>query len=170
MGVSRRWTSQGEATGTSRWAAIPIGTNVIGGFDEVANQTLNYEIVMDKEVEFSGPISAHLCFSCNEIDSHIVARLGRVDAAGGYHLLCMGTISPARRRIDKARSTSCEIAIDTGVREPLTPGEPVALAFSLTPAPMRLGRGEKLQVDVARRTDPLSSDAGPRPIHFHFTA
>jgi uncharacterized protein len=168
--VHRLSTSQAEATGTSSWAAIPIGTNVIGGFDEVTNQTLNYEIVMDREVEFSGPISAHLCFSCNEIDSHIVARLGRVDAAGGYHLLCMGTISPARRRIDKARSTSCEIAIDTGVREPLTPGEPVALAFSLTPAPMRLGRGEKLRFDVASRTDLLKSDVGHGYIHFNLPA
>src|SRR5260370_38148931 len=162
MGVSRRWTSQGEATGTSRWAAIPIGTNVIGGFDEVANQTLNYEIVMDKEVEFSGPISAHLCFSCNEIDSHIVARLGRVDAAGGYHLLCMGTISPARRRIDKARSTSCEIAIDTGVREPLTPGEPVAFAFSLPPAPTRPRPGVKPRVPFVGPSRPPHSGACPR--------
>jgi hypothetical protein len=80
------------------------------------------------------------------------------------------TFSPARRRIDKARSTSCEIAIDTGVREPLTPGEPVALAFSLTPAPMRLGRGEKLRFDVASRTDLLKSDVGHGYIHFNLPA
>jgi hypothetical protein len=37
----------------------------------------------------------HLRFSCNEIDSHVVARLGRVAADGSYHLLSMGTIRPA---------------------------------------------------------------------------
>ena len=65
--------------------------------------------------------------------SYVVTRLGRVDGKGGYHLLSMGVMSPARRRIDPTRSTACEIAIDTGVREPLTPDEPVILSFSLTP-------------------------------------
>src|SRR5260370_39471222 len=127
MGVSRRWTSQGEATGTSRWAAIPIGTNVIGGFDEVTNQTLNYEIVMDKEVEFSGPISAHLCFGCNEIDSHIVARLGRVDAAGGYNPFLLGSLDPARPPLSNARRPSCATAIATRGHEAPPPRAAVAL-------------------------------------------
>jgi predicted acyl esterase len=39
--------------------------------------------------------------------------------------------------------------------EPLAPGEPVALSFSLTPAPARLRAGEILQLDVASRTDLL---------------
>ena len=72
-------------------------------------------------VEPAGPVSAQLRFGANEIDSHVVARLGRVDSCGGYHLLSMGTISPARRRIGDARSTACEIAIDTGPPQPLTP-------------------------------------------------
>jgi predicted acyl esterase len=132
----------------------------------VANQTLTYELAIDKDVEFSGPVSAHLKFSCNEIDSYVVTRLGRVDGKGGYHLLSMGVISPARRRIDPTRSTGCEIAIDTGVREPLTPDEPVVLSFSLTPAPTRLRRGEKLRFDVASRTDLLRSDVSHGHAHF----
>ena len=77
------------------------------------NQTLVYEATIDADTEFAGPVTAHLRFSCNEIDSQIVARVGRVDAGGGYHLLSMGTISAARRRLDPGRSTHCEIAIDT---------------------------------------------------------
>jgi hypothetical protein len=76
---------------------------------------------MDEEVEFSGPIAACLKFSCNEIDSHVVARLGRVDKAGVYHLLALGTIRPACQKIDIKRSTATEIAIDIDVREPLAP-------------------------------------------------
>lgn len=151
---------------TNSWAAVPIGVPVVGGFDEVANQTLTYELAIDKDVEFSGPVSAHLKFSCNEIDSYVVTRLGRVDGKGGYHLLSMGVISPARRRIDPTRSAGCEIAIDTGVREPLTPDEPVVLSFSLTPAPTRLRRGEKLRFDVASRTDLLRSDVSHGHAHF----
>ena len=57
-----------------------------------------------------------------------------------------------------ARSTACEIAIDTESPRPLTPGEPVPIVFSLTPAPTRLRRGEKLRLDIASRTDLLKSD------------
>ena len=56
--------------------------------------------------------------------------IGRVDATGGYHLLSMGTISPARRRLDPGRSTACEIAIDTETPKPLTPGEPRQREFA----------------------------------------
>lgn len=132
----------------------------------MANQTLSYEVDMHEDVQLCGPVSARLRFSCNEIDSHIVARLGRIDASGVYHLLSMGTISPARRRVDSARSTSCEIAIDTSVPEPLTPGEPVTLWLSLTPAPTWLRAGDRLRFEVASRTDLLRSDMSHGYVHF----
>ncbi len=149
---------EAPASGTNAWAAIPLGAPVLGGIDDVLNQTLVYEATIDADTEFAGPVTAHLRFSCNEIDSQIVARVGRVDAGGGYHLLSMGTISAARRRLDPGRSTHCEIAIDTETPRPLTPGEPVPIVFSLTPAPVRLRRGEKLRLDIASRTDLLKSN------------
>jgi uncharacterized protein len=151
---------EAPASGTNSWAAIPLGAPVLGGIDDVLNQTLVYEAAIDVDTEFSGPITVHLRFSCNEIDSQIVARLGRVDAGGGYHLLSMGTISAARRRLDPGRSTHCEIAIDSENPRPLTPGEPVPIVFSLTPAPTRLRPGEKLRLDIASRTDLVKSDVG----------
>ncbi|MHB8884140.1 MAG: CocE/NonD family hydrolase [Methylovirgula sp.] len=152
--------------GENAWVAIPINAPMFGGLDEVANQVLSFDAEMEEEVEFSGSVTAHLSFSCNEIDSHVVARLGRVDAAGTYHLLSLGTIGPSRRRVDAARSTACEIAIDTDIREPLTPGVPVPLVFSMTPAPVRLTKGEKLRFDVASRTDLLKSDVSHGYVHF----
>jgi hypothetical protein len=53
--------------------------------------------------------------------------------AGGSHLLSLGMISPARRRIDNARSTATKVAIDISHPQPLVPGDPVILRFSLTP-------------------------------------
>jgi len=156
----------GPADGTNTWVAVPIGVPVPGGFDEVANQLLTYEMTVAETTEFSGPVSAHLKFSCNEIDSHVVARLGRVDKGGTYHLLSMGTISPARRRLDPARNTACEIVIDTQAPQPLTPGEPVNLSFSLTPAPTQLAPGEMLRFDVASRSDILRSDVSHGYVHF----
>lgn len=159
--------SEVPGIGENSWAAIPINAPMFGGLDEVANQILSFERGFAEEIEFSGPVTAQLRFSANEIDSHVVARLGRIDQYGTYHLLSMGTISPARRRIDKARSNACEIATDMSVREPLVPDVPVDLVFSLTPAPVRLKKGERLRFDVASRTDLLKSDVGHGFVHFN---
>jgi hypothetical protein len=115
-------------------------------------------MVVNEDAEFSGPITASLKFSSSEIDSHVVARLGRVDRAGVYRSLSLGTIRPALRKIDTKRSTATEIAIDTDVPQPLIPNEPVTLKFSLTPQPVLLRVGERLRFDVGSRTDLLLSD------------
>ena len=156
--------------GRNGWAAIPLGLPVLGGLDEVANQLLTYELSVGEEVRFAGAVTAHLDFSCNEIDSHVVARLSRVAADGTVHILSMGTISPARRRRDSGRSNTCEIAIDTSDPEPLKPGETVPLIFSLTPGPVRLRPGDRLRFDVASRADLLKSDVSHGYVHFDIPA
>jgi predicted acyl esterase len=124
----------------------------------VANQLASYEMTMTEETEFSGPITASLKFSSSEIDSHVVARVGRVDGTGMYHALSLGTIRPALRKIDAERSTATEIAIDIDVPEPLVRNEPVTLRFSLTPQPVVLKAGDRLRLDVGSRTDLLVSN------------
>ena len=114
----RRTRSRATAAGRGKnsWAAIPLGLPVLGGFDEVANQMLTYELSVDEAVQLAGPVSAHLEFSCNEIDS----RRG-------------GAPEPHRRRRNPTnigcrwarsarhaggtipqRSTALRVAIDTG--------------------------------------------------------
>ncbi|MEP9351100.1 CocE/NonD family hydrolase [Xanthobacter sp. KR7-225] len=147
----------GEA-GANRWAAVPLGAIVTAGFEEVETQRLTFEMPVDEETELTGPVTLSLSFSCNEIDSYVVARIGVVAADGAYQILSMGAIRPACRRIDEARSTATEIAIDIDTPEPLTPGVPVTLRFSLTPQPVVLKPGERLVLDIASRTDLLRSD------------
>ena len=147
----------GEGGANTR-AAVPLDATVTAGFDEAENQRLTFEMPIDEEVELTGPVSLSLSFSSNEIDSHVVARTGLVSADGTYQLLSMGAIRPACRRIDAARSTSTEIAIDIDEPEPLVPGVPVTLRFSLTPQPVVLRPGERLVLDIASRTDPLRSE------------
>lgn len=156
--AAHRLSTRDDESGANRWAATPPGGIVTAGFDEVANQLVSYETVMNEDTEFSGPITASLKFSSSEIDSHVVARLGRIDKAGVYHSLSLGTIRPALRKIDTKRSTATEIAIDMDVAEPLIPNEPVTLKFSLTPQPVLLRAGERLRFDVSSRTDLLLSD------------
>lgn len=146
--------------GANSWAAAPIGSPLLGGIDEQANQVLTYELVVQDATVVAGAVTANLVFSCNEIDSYVVARLSRVDAEGERHHLSMGAIRPAARTVDAARSTPAEVAIDSDIRVPLVPGEPVQLRFSLTPAPTRLEAGETLRLDVASRTDLLRASPG----------
>lgn len=148
-----------QATGTSSWAAMPIGAPFASDLDEVTDQILRFETGFPEETQLAGPVTANLSFSCNEIDSYVIARVGRVDRSGVYHLLSLGAISPARRRIDETRSTACEVAIDISEPEPLVPGEPVTLRFSLTPHPVVFKTGERLRVEIGSRTDLLCSDA-----------
>ena len=144
--------------GKNSWGAVPFGAIVPPELDEVANPVLTFEAEMEEDTEFSGSLTLSLRFSCSEIDSHVIARVGRTDTSGGYHLLSMGSIRPACRRIDAERSTSVEIAIDIDKPEPLVPGEPVTLRFSLTPQPGLFRNGEKLRLDIGSRTDILRSD------------
>ena len=156
--ATHRLTHDREQSGQNRWAAVPLGATVCAGFDDVANQVLRYETTIDEETELAGPVTLSLSFSANEIDSHVVARTGVVAKDGAYRMLSMGTVRPACRRIDPARSTRTEIAIDIDTPEPLTPGVPVRLVFSLTPQPVVLRPGERLRLDIASRTDLLRSD------------
>jgi predicted acyl esterase len=141
--------------GSNTWAAVPLGLPVLGGLDDIAPQSLAFELTRSREVLLAGPVTATLQFSCNEIDSYVIARLSRIDGSGTRHQLSMGAIRPAAHAEDPVRSTANEIAIDSGQRKPLTPGEPLTLRFSLTPAPARLKPGEKLRLDIASRSDLL---------------
>ncbi len=152
--------------GSNSWAAVPLRAQTVGGFDKVINHTLCYELPVEESIQLAGPVSAHLVFSCNEIDSYVVARLSRVDKAGTLHLLSMGAMRPVTRKIDPARSTACEIVHDLDVTEPLVPGVPVELAFSLTPAPVLLHRGDRLRLDICSRSDLLRSDQSHDHAHF----
>jgi uncharacterized protein len=151
-------TNPSKASGVGAWAAVPIGAPVTAGFDEVEHQVVSYDLTVDEDTEFVGPVTANLTFSSNEIDSYVIARLGRVDLEGNYEALSLGAISPARRRIDDSRSTATEIAIDIDHPQPLVPGEPVLLRFSLTPHPFVARKGEQLRIDVGSRTDRLLSN------------
>jgi uncharacterized protein len=148
-----------QGSGTSSWAAMPIGAPFAADLAGVTDQILRFETDFAEETQFAGPVTANLKFSCNEIDSYVIARVGRVNTSGAYRLLSLGAISPARRRIDEARSTASEVAIDVAEPEPLVPGRPVILRFSLTPHPVVFKTGERLRVEVGSRTDLLCSDA-----------
>ena len=149
--------SEPSAPGAVSWAAVPIGVPVLPGTDD---QILTFDLPVSSATTLAGPVTARLTFSCNEIDSYVLARLSRVGTDGTVHPLSLGAIRPVARTEDPTRGNSAEIALDSGIREPLVPGEPVVLRFSLTPGPVHLREGETLRLDVGSRTDLLRRDPG----------
>jgi predicted acyl esterase len=153
-----RLSREATAAGSGSWVAVPLGLPQLGGLDEVADQVLAFDLPVEEDTQLAGPVTARLTYSCNEIDSYVVARLSRLDAAGARHQLSLGAIRPAARTEEEGRSTPLEIAIDAGRREPLVPDEPVILHFSLTPGPTLLRRGDTLRLELASRIDLLRRD------------
>ena len=152
--------------GSDSWLGIPIGLPVIGGLDEIELQILTFESPVEHDTVFAGAVTARLTFSCNEIDSYLIARLSRVDTEGTRHQLSMGAVRPTACTEDPARSTSIEIVHDTALRRPLVPGEPVEVRFSLTPFPVRLRAGERLRLDIGSRSDLLREDPADGYVQF----
>ena len=148
------------AEGSASWVAVPFGVPVLGGLDDVAQQVIAFDLPVTEPMHLAGPVTARLRFSSNEIDSYVVARVARIDATGELHRLSLGAVRPVARREDTARSTAVEIAIDYGHREPLVPGEPVDLRFSLTVGPTLLAPGDMLRLEISSRTDLLRGEVG----------
>jgi hypothetical protein len=154
------------AQGSASWTAVPRSAPLPDGMDEVMPQKLVYDLVCAEEATIMGPVTVSLSFSCNEIDSHVVAALSRVDLEGRRHLLTLGALRPAQRRIDAELSSPCEIAIDASTIEPLVPGVPVTLRFSLVPTAARFAKGERLRLEIASRTDLVKGKISEGYIHF----
>jgi len=165
-GLSEAAPAGGEAT----WSAIPLSTPMPDGIDEVLEQRVEFRKRVDAPCKIVGPVSVNLRFSCNEIDSFVVAALSRVDRDGVRHVLSVGAIRPARRTVDPALSSASEIVIDTEPLVPLVPGTPVALRFSLTPASSSFAAGDTLLLQIASRCDQVKGRLGDGYIHMDLEA
>ena len=93
------------------------------------------------------------------------SALSRIDAKGEAPATSLRRWAPSRPTAGAPRgwdpagaSTTVEVAIDSGPKTPLVPGEPVDLRLSLTPAPTAWRRGDTLRFDLASRTDLLRKD------------
>jgi hypothetical protein len=109
-------------------AGIPMGSNEIG----------------------SPPVfTARLTFSCNEIDSYVLARSSRIDTDGKGHQLSIGAVRPTACTEDPARHSHT-----TNSRDAHRPALASSRRRALGPQPFRL-----------LRQDSVTSIAQPRPEH-----
>ena len=154
------------SAGSTSWTAVPKSAPMPDGMDEVMAQTVSFDLPCPREAELAGPVTASVRFSCNEIDSHVVAALSRVDREGKAHLLTLGAIRPAQRTVDAALTTAFETVIDAAKVEPLRPGEAVNLRFSLVPTAAHFAEGERLRLTLASRTDLVKGKLADGYVHF----
>lgn len=150
------------ATGDGSWLAAPRSAVLLPGLD----LELSYSLAIDKPCVVAGPVRVNLQFSCNEIDSHVIGRLGRW-RDGRDEVLALGHIRPAQRLVDETRSTRVEV-VHQDVRVPLVPGETVTLTFSLTPLAASFQPGDRLTFRLGSRSEPMRGRLAEGRVHFDF--
>jgi len=151
--------------GQASWLAAPRSAVLLPGLEH--EQQLAWTLEFREPTILAGPLKVNLRFSCNEIDSHVVGRLGRQSAGAKDEVLALGHIRPAQRLIDEARSTRAEV-VHLDQRVPLVPHETVELTFSLTPAVAHFEAGDRLTFKLGSRTDPFLGSIAEGHVNFSF--
>lgn len=139
------------AEASSHWLAAPQVPGLVPGTDSVMPHVLRFIYTVPTDTELVGPAHLRLGLASTEIDTHVVARLDRIDRAGKRHCLSMGNQRAATRHVMPEFSTAAERAIDDRIKTPLVPGEPVDLVVNMTPTAAMLHAGDTLELAVASR-------------------
>jgi predicted acyl esterase len=119
-----------------------------------------------EDTEMVGPITLCVRISSTAIDTYLTARLSDLDPGGERRSLSFGYQRAAIRRVDEARSTSTEVVHERDVLEPLTPGEPVTLRFSLTISANLFREGHRLLLELGSRTDLIGASFSEGFVYF----
>ncbi|MGH2480854.1 MAG: CocE/NonD family hydrolase C-terminal non-catalytic domain-containing protein, partial [Ktedonobacteraceae bacterium] len=93
-----------------------------------------------------------------------------VPPQGKARLLSFGWLQASHRKIDEERSRPDEIMHSHQSPEPLTPGIPVTLAFSLTPTANLFKKGHRLRLEIGSRPDLLKATVLDNFIYFPYEA
>lgn len=139
------------AEASSHWLAAPQVPGLVPGTDTVMPHVLRFRYAVASDMELVGPARLQLALASSEIDTHVVARLDRIDRAGNRQCLSMGNQRAAARHVMPDVSTKAEVAIDDRVLTPLKPHEPVDLIVNMTPTAAVLHAGDTLELAVASR-------------------
>ena len=119
--------------------------------DRYEAQVLRYATrFFQKDTEVTGPIRLQLRLASTAIDTHIIARVSDV--------------------APEELSRPDEIIHEHRNADPLTPGEPVIVTFSLTPTSNLFRKGHRLLLEIASQPDLLETNAFEGFIFFPYDA
>ncbi len=155
---------------TLSFVAIPRGMLYPKELERYETQVLRYEIVWDEDTEVVGPMALHLTLSSTAIDTHIIARVSDLSPEGKLRKLSFGWLQASHRTVDAELTRADEIIHQHRQPEPLVPGEPVSLDFSLMPTANLFKKGHRLLLEIGSRPDLLETNAFEGFIYFPYDA
>jgi len=139
--------------------------------DRYEAQVLRYATrFFQKDTEVTGPIRLQLRLASTAIDTHIIARVSDVAPDGKRQKLSFGWLEASHRKVDEELSRPDEIIHEHRNADPLTPGEPVIVTFSLTPTSNLFRKGHRLLLEIASQPDLLETNAFEGFIFFPYDA
>ena len=151
--------------------ALPRSTLYPEEVDRYEAQVLRFATEpFAEDTEVAGPITLSVRLASTAIDTYLTARLSDLDPGGERRSLSFGYQRAAVRRVNEARSTPTEIVHERGELEPLTPGEPVTLRFSLTISANLFREGHRLLLEVGSRTDLIGASFAEGFVYFDLDA
>ena len=155
-GVQQLQNHPPEQERSCRFVALPRGMVYPKELDNYEAQLLTFLTEpWEEDTEVVGPMSLHLKLASTAIDTHIIARVSDVSPEKKVRLLSFGWLQASHRKKDEKRSRADEIIHEHRVPEPLIPGTPVSLDFSLTPTANLFKRGHQLRLEIGSRPDLL---------------
>ncbi len=164
-------TEAPERAAEASFLALPRATLYPEEVDRYEAQVLSFATEpFAEDTEMVGPITLSARLSSTAIDTYLTARLSDLGPDGGRRSLSFGYQRAALRRIDEARSTPTEIVHERDALEPLTPGEAVTVALSLTVSANLFREGHRLLLEIGSRTDLIGATFAEGFVYFDVDA
>jgi len=158
-------------TGTeTRW------DNAVGGGFNYPDMTANDEKSLtfttpplDKDVEITGHITAHLWVSSSATDGDFFAYLEEVDSEGKSHYVSEGAMRASHRALHEPPYDNLGLPYHRSFEEDvveLVPGEPVELAFDLHPTSNIFNTGHRIRITItcADKDNAATPELSPPPM------
>jgi putative CocE/NonD family hydrolase len=107
---------------------------------------------LETDVEVTGHPVAHLWLSTNAPDLDVFVYLEGVDASGRSIYITEGNLRASHRKLSEAPFNNLGLPYQSHFQvdqEPVPPGEPIELIFSLLPSSYKFHPGSRIRVTVA---------------------
>jgi predicted acyl esterase len=171
-----RWTRWHLDAGSATMAPQAATAGAARGYEALGDGVTFVSAPLERETEFTGPLAARLWVSSSTADADLFLVF-RVFSPDLREVVFMGAIDPhtpiaqgwlraSHRRLDEAMSRPWRPYHTHDRREPLVPGEPVALDIELWPTSIVVPAGHRLALSVLGRDYEWQSSTGARLSNF----
>jgi len=171
-----RWTRWHLDAGSATMAPQAATAGAARGYEALGDGVTFVSAPLERETEFTGPLAARLWVSSSTADADLFVVF-RVFSPDLREVVFMGAIDPhtpiaqgwlraSQRRLDETLSRPWRPYHTHDRREPLVPGEPVALDIELWPTSIVVPAGHRLALSVLGRDYEWQSSTGARLSNF----